>query len=212
MIPQWVRNLIDASVSGISALANAAMERILWLYNVVVTIGMAARAGWGHLARIAGLWRDATFRLAGKVYGTLWYIIHIRIPAVISHATENIIQWTAGVINAIDVRLTALITGVWNWTTERLAELRDFIRSLIDWLLQELADIKDVLFRAAELVFTLLTSPQRMAAWVAGALLQYVILFIWQNLDTLMDLFRQRAIHYAGLAAARIEQVLVRML
>lgn len=212
MVPQWVRSLIDASVSGVASLAQAAMERVLWVYNTVVAIGMAARNGWGLLTTIARTWRDSTFRFAGKLYGTLWYIIHVRIPSMVQDAVTNVVQWTVSVVNAIDAKLTALIISVRDWLVARLNELWDFIRRIVDWIHTRLSEVWDTLGRVRDLVFLLLTDPSRMAAWVAGALLQYVLSFVWHNADALLDLFRQRATYYAGLVAARIEQVLVRLL
>lgn len=212
MTPDWVRRLIDAATSGVSALAQAAMERILWLYGVVVTVGIATRNGWSYLTRIATLWRDGTFRFAGKVYGTLWYIIHIRIPAFVGNAVDNVTRWVATIIAELDTRITGLVVYIRDWLWERIIEVVDFIGRLRDWAVRSVNEVWDTLTRVAELVFTLLTSPTRMAAWVAGALFQYIMLFIWTNIDALLDLFRARATQYAGLVALRIEQTLARFL
>lgn len=211
-MPQWVKDLINAATAGMRALADAAMERILWVYNVVVLVSTAVRVGWGFLTRTSGYWIDAAFRFATKVHGTLWYIIYIRIPQMVGNAVNAVIQWSIEVISEVDRRLTAIITASVNWLWERIIEVVDFGHRLRDWIFNAVTDVWDTLSRVAELVFLLLTSPHRMAAWVAGALLQYVLAFLWDNAESLLEFFRQRATTYAGLIAARIEQVLVRLL
>lgn len=211
-MPQWVKNLVDAATAGMRALADAAMERILWVYNIMVAIGVAARNGWGLLTYTAVYWRDATFRFAHRVHGTLWYIIFVRIPQVVGNAVNSTIAYLAALIIDLEQRITSIIIIVRDWLAARINDVIDFARRLRDWIAQEVSELWNLLTRTAELVFMLLTSPQRMAAWVAAALLQYVLAFLWQNIDAIVDLIRDRATHYAGLVALRIEHALVRFL
>lgn len=208
----WIRNLITSAFLGVKALADAAMERILWVYNTVVAIGIGLRLGWSWLTTTAKYWRDKAFNFASEIYTTLWYVIHVRIPMMVTDARNTVIAYLSDLLNRSINVLTHYVNLIRDWLVARLNEFLDLIRSIRDWARSTFDSVWDTLIRVRDIVFMLLTDPQRMAAWLAGALLSYVLRFIDENAEALLDVFRSRATIYAGRVAARIESMLVRLL
>lgn len=209
---KWIRDLIASSVYGIKKLADAAIERIAVVYSLIVAVGTAVRGGWARLLTAFYFVRDKLGSLAREYYVTMWYIINVRIPAVISHTTDVIIRYLTSVIVDVANRVTNAINTLTRWVSSWIDRIVDNANRLADWALQQVNRIIDVLERMGALVFTLLTDPRRLAKWVLAALVMEAVQFASDNADALLDAIRKRSIAYAGRAAERIEEVLVRML
>lgn len=208
----FIRAIVNLAIGGVRELAAAAMERMLWLYAVVVTVGTAIRFGWNTVTSSARFWAAKVWNFSGQVYATFWYIIHIRIPTFVNTAIDNTVTWVSAVIQDVEMRLTIGLMLLRQWVVDRVNEFTDFIGRLVSFVVNKFDEVWDSLGRIGELVFTLLTSPERMAAWLFGALVRHIISYVDENAEGLLDLFQRKSMHYAGRIAMRIEQVLVRLL
>lgn len=208
----FIRAIVNAAIGGIRDLAAAAMERILWLYSVVVAIGMAIRFAWNTVTSLGRYWRSQVFTFGVRLYGTLWYIIWVRIPSAVNNAVDVVIAYIVAIINDVEMRILVTIFIIRDWAIEQITRLLDYLDRITDWLIQRFAEVWHTLDWAAELVFMLLTSPERMAAWVFGALVRHLLMYLDENADSIGELIRRRSIHYAGIIAVRIEDVLVKLL
>lgn len=208
----FIRAIVNLAIGGVRDLATAAMERMLWLYSVVVTVGLAIRTGWNAVTTAGRFYAQKLWTFSAQLYGTLWYIIHVRIPIVVNTAIDNTISWLSAVIQDVEMRITIGLMLLRDWTIAAVNNVLDFLDRLGEFIARKFGEVWETLDRAAELVFTLLTSPERMAAWIFGALIRHIIRYVDDNAEGLLDLFRRRSVHYAGLVAARIEEVLVRLL
>lgn len=208
----FIRALVNIAIGGVRDLAAAAMERMLWLYAVVVTVGTAIRNSWGTVTGAGRFWASKIWSVSGQIYGTLWYIIHVRIPIFVNTAIDNTITWITAVIQDVEMRVTIGLMLLRDWTISAVNNVLDFLDHLGTYLVRKFAEVWEMLEHIGELVFTLLTSPERMAAWLFGALIRHLIQYLDENADSILDLVRRRSIHYAGMIAIRIEEVLVRLL
>lgn len=208
----WIIALISLAVGGVRDLAAAAMERILWLYGVVVAVGSAIRGGWNTVTGAARFWRTKIWSFGAQLYGTLWYIVFIRIPVTISNAVDNVSMWVTAVIDDVETRLTIGIGLLRNWIVDRVNEFLDFADQIRQYLIRRFGEIWDWADRVGHLVFTLLASPANMVEWIFGTLIGYTIRYIDDNAESIGDLLRRRSVYYAGRIALRIEEVLVRLL
>ena len=208
----FIYALINAAIGGVRDLAAAAMERMLWLYAIVVTVGTAIRQGWNTVISGANFWRTKIRTFGWQLYGTIWYIIWVRIPVTISTSIDAVTMWVTVFINDVEARLTAGLAILRDWIVGRVNEFLDFINQLRQYLTRRFGELWDWADRVGHLVFTLLTSPDAMAAWVFGALVRFAINYIDENADGILDLIRRRSVYYAGRIAVRIEEVLVKLL
>ena len=208
----FIRAIVNLAIGGVRDLAAAAMERMLWLYGVVVTVGIAIRFGWNSVTGAARFWGAKVWHFSAQIYGTLWYIIHVRIPAMIGNATGNIIEWASAVIQDLEMRITIGLTLLRDWAIARVNDILDFLDRFGIWVARTFNEAWDMIGRIGDLVFMLLTSPERMAAWLFGALVRHLFRYMDENAESIMDIFRRKSVQYAGLIAMRIEEVLVRML
>lgn len=208
----FIRAIVNLAIGGVRDLAAAAMERMLWLYSVVVTVGMAIRTGWNTVTTAGRFYAQKIWTLSAQIYGTLWYIIYIRIPIVVNTAVDNAVSWITAVVQDVEMRITIGLMLLRDWTVTAVNNVLDFLDRLGELISRKFGEVWEWLDRIIELVFTLLTSPERMAAWIFGALIRHVIQYVDDNAEGLLDMFRRRSVHYAGLIAVRIEEVLVKLL
>lgn len=208
----WIRDLINASVRGLKALADATWEKLAWLYGVIVTVGINVRSGWGKLRTAVSFYRDKLIATIAETASTLRYIIVIRIPQAVAAKASEIIAWAARTIDVIERRLTATIVALRDWVVDGIGRLAATARSIIEWATREFNELIDAVTRIARLVYTLLTDPARMAKWLLGALIAELVAFADEHAEMVLAWIRARSTYYAGRVAARIEDVLVRLL
>lgn len=209
---KWIRDLISASVAGVIALATATWERIAWLYATIVTVGLSVKSGWSRL--LNGV-RHATSHIVGlaqEAYVTFWWIVKVFIPQSISHAFNTVTDWVSRELYHLGRTLGEAVANVRDWLSDRINAVTSFVSQLARWAGAQIADIVNVLEHVADLVFMLLTSPERMARWLIGALAREALSFIDSHADALLEMVRRRSILYAAQAADRIEEMLVRFL
>lgn len=208
----WLRDLILNSVNGIKALADAAWQRIQWVYNIIVAVGLGVKNGWSYLYGMSRYALRQLALVAQEQYVTLYWLVWIRIPQAINNATDRVVSWTARTIQELRDYTSQYFALVIDWATRKLNGLIDRVTQLGEWALRTVNEIIDTLTRVAALVFTLLTSPERMAKWLLAALLNELLTVADEQADRILDWIRRRSVFYAGRVAARVEDVLARML
>lgn len=208
----WLRDLILATASGLKALGDAVWQRIQQVYNLIVTVGIAVRLGWGFLLATVKYKFSRLIDLARQGYLTFYWLIWIRIPQVANSVIDFSIEWAANAILIAKREITETVRLFAAWAKQVLADLWNSLVKLGTWALNEITEIRNLLGRVTDLVFMLLTSPERMAKWLLWALVREAIRFADDNAEQLLDWARRRSVYYAGRVAERIEDVLVRML
>lgn len=208
----WIYSLVASSVAGVKKLADAAIERIAWLYTIVVTIGLNVRSGWNSLRGIYRLFADKIGSVTLNIYLTFYWLIWIRLPQVVTSAEARIFEWSSDLISTSINGVVALINAVVNWARNEILDVIKTAREFRDWITGIASDLWLQLAEVRATVFDLLTSPERLAKWAIGAILRELLTFIDEHADQIGEIIRRRSLYYAGRVAVRIEDVISRLI
>lgn len=208
----WIRSLIDSVVGGVRALADAAWQRIIVVYNLIVTVGLGLRSAW---ARLLGSVRHKLTQLRSaftQAYMTAYWIVAIRIPNAIGNAVDRVVDYIVRVVNDVENRVNAFVNRVIDWAGARIHELITFAEQLADWVRNRFLEVWHTLSTVAKRVFELLFDPGAIVEWLFGALIRKAINYFNENVETWVEWIFARSVQFTGKVAVRIEQMLERLL
>lgn len=208
----WLRALLSLAPSSIQSFATGVRDRILALYSWVNKVLVGAFAGWVRFATALGHARNWITWAIGEGYLTMRWIATIRVPALIRFAVEAAIRGLVFAINAAEARAKALVTALTRLTNAAVASLTKTIADLRSWAVRKTNEIIATLIVVRDLVMTLLTSPTRLASWLAAAMTRELWLYADRNADKIFAWAQRRSLAYTVSAVKRIEQILGRIL
>lgn len=209
---QWIRDLINQATARISTLIEAITDRISWVYRAITNVMLTIRVAWMILVLSARHHLNQGISLASETLKTLKWLVVIRLPQMVSNTARELTDWALQQINAARLYAKQLADTAIKWAKERVAELSATLAGFVKWTRERVEAISTLLGTTSRLVALLLTSPQRMAAWVIGALVGEFWRYVDSNADRLFELARQRTVTYTLRAAARIEDLLSRLI
>lgn len=209
---EWIRDLVDSATRGLRVLVDAVWERIAWVVSFIVGILVTLKNAWGIGLNGARHGLTKLVSVADEAYKTLYWLARVRIPQAVSAAKSEVVSWATTQVNNARTYAKALVLDITRWITDRLREARAFVDTLTNWISGKLAELFDTTGRTSRLVFSLLTSPQRMATWLIDAMVSESLRYLNRNADRLFTFVRHRTIYYTLQFADRIEDQLRRLL
>lgn len=209
---RWIRDLINAAISGLTGLINGVVDRLAWVYNVIITFFIKVRTGFDGALNGLRSKLVALHGLAGEIYTTLRWIVITRIPQIVGNAVTNAVNYVIAQINNVGQFLRGLIDGLSDWAWRQIQRIDAFVDQVIRWVTGKLNAITDTLDRVVDIVMNLLTDPKRLAAWVIDAVTDEFLRWLNRNADRIFLVVRQRSVHYTMMFADRIEDMIARLL
>lgn len=209
---KWIRDLINSVTAGLTALINAVVDRIAWVYNVFIGLGIKVRSAFDGALNGLRTKLTALASLAREVYTTLHWLVFIRIPAVVSHAVTSATNWLVTQLISVRDFLRTLIDNLTAWILQQVRRIDDFFTQVINWAATKFNDLIAKVTWLLSTVVNLLTDPRRLAAWVIDAIVAEFLRWVDRNADRLVIILRERSVAYTIQAAQRIESMIARLL
>ena len=209
---KWIRDLINTVTSGLTALINAVVDRIAWVYNVFIALGIKVRSAFdgalnGLRSKLAAL-----SNLAREAYVTLHWLVFIRIPQVVGNAVTIATNWLMQQLISARDWLKSFIDSVSTWFAHQINRIDDFISQVINWAATKFNSIIANVTWLLTTVASLLTDPRRLASWVIDALTAEFLRWLDRNADRLVLILRERSVVFTMQIARRVEDMIARLL
>lgn len=209
---EWINGLIGYVTSPLRDLISAVGERIGWVYSLIVRVLTSVKNAQGRLFNAVANFRNWITWAIGEAYLTLRWLITIKVPQMLANAQAALVRWATGAIQVSANALRSVILTLDRWIKARVSELLNTISDLRKWSLAQINSILDVLRRVRDIVYLLLTSPQRLAAWLVGAMTEELWRYANRNADKIAIWMRAKSVKYTLAAAGQIESIIARLL
>lgn len=209
---QWIRNLITSATSGIVAAVTAVADRIAWVYNVFITLGIKVRGAFDGALNGIRTKLTALLNVAREIYTTLHWLVFIRIPQVVAYSVTAAINYLSQLV--IDVRdaLRVAINNLLFWAVQQVQRIDAFVSQVIHWATTNFNAIVAKVTWLVTTVTNLLTDPRRLARWAIEAIAMEALQWVDRNAERVALALRERSVRFTMQAARRIEEVIVRLL
>lgn len=209
---RWIRDLISSVTSGLTNLINAAVDRILWVYNVFIAFFIKVRGAFDYALNGIRSKLSALLNAANEIYVTLRWIVFVRIPQIVGTAVRDAVTYVLQQVESVRNYLVGIANNIITWAVNQVQRIDAFIDSVIRWATAHINAIVDTLTRVRDIVYMLLSDPRRLAAWAIDAIVGEFVRWLDRNADRIAIAIRQRSIAYTLMFADRIEDMITRLL
>jgi hypothetical protein len=208
----FLAGLINLLPGPLRPIAGPVVARLLAVWRWSQSLGVRVRGGW-RLALTGGLrLRDGLRRLAAEGFLTLRWIVEIRIPAIAGAAREAAIAWASTQLAKLATTLDAARRFLIDLVARSVATLRAWVDAWRAYLVGLIAGAVNGLDRLLERVFRTWATPERLVAWIFGALWSALWRHVWANLDALAESVIRRRQAIALRVLTEAERIIGRVL
>jgi len=209
---QWIAALAGLLGSSVSSLARETAQRLMSIWKTVTGFFGRVKAGWDRLYGRARRWATAQARHAVATLNALRWIVVTVIPYKISTLADSIAAWARERIADAVAFVSAGLAQLRDWTTRAVALALAELRNLRDWALREVARIASLLASTAQRVADLLTSPDRLVAWILEPLARALWDLAERNLERIGELAWRARHRIIARGLEALEHVLARVI
>lgn len=211
-LERYLRALASLLPAPVRAVASPVVDRLLAIWTWSRSLARRARTGLIPMALATRDARDKIIDLASQAHATLWWTRHVMVPGAVGHATDGVTRWVGERLRAIGSDIGAVRSWVAGLVSASLALALDALADLRDWARGRLDTLAAIVDGTAERVWRLWGTPERLAAWLVGAMWTALWRHASDQLETIAEAIwarRQRLI-LRGLAEA--ERLIGRLL
>lgn len=208
----WLRLILSVAPSSIASFARGVGDRLVSLYTWVNTALTKARTGWGTIATWIPHLRGAINNIVKEILTTIRWLLTVWIPGRISTAINNLRRLLTQAIDAARRELGALVATLRQWAIARVSDLTNALSTFRKWISERVDATIATLTRVRDIVYALLTSPQRLASWLVGAMVNELWTYANRNSDRIAIWVRRRSVAYTVEIVKQIEHIIARLI
>lgn len=191
----WINSLISLALGPVRVLAQGAVDRIASVYSAFTNALSRVRASFGTWAARGATWALATANNAWEVAQRIRWLYVTVIPALVGQALNTARQYALTLMNAAVTTARAELGQLRAWATQRLSEALRAISGVSAWATERFAAVAVDLRRIKDHLFGPLATPNRLAAWLVGAMFTALLSFVWAHAAALAEIaWRNRKI------------------
>lgn len=204
----WIRSIFNTLAAPIRNLISELAKRVGSVWSVITGFLAVVRSRWQTLRTETANWVQNQIRHAAAIAATLKWLATVYIPRKISQEAASIRTWTANLIDRAINGAKALIADVKTWAATELGHLLNALNAFKTWATGLLGTLVDTVNRMAHLVFGVLSTPERIAAWIVAPMFSALLHYAMANIERVgIALYSRRRQIYAGLTHV-IEDIL----
>lgn len=178
-----IRNLIEFAIGPVRNFVNAFRNSVLRLWHILVDFFGGSRVAWVWLRQWYNNWTIAHWFGLLSVYDWARNLMFVRIPRLLDILTRDLTGWASRLINDVGNLARGLFRQAIDWAT-RAANfvhglLDDFSRWAVGWISRLVGDVGRLLRR----IFDDWATPERLAAWIVGAMFRALWGFFLSNVE-----------------------------
>lgn len=208
----WFRAILSAAPSSIQTFARAVGDRFATLLSWLAVIFANGRKYWLAISLAWNRLRTSLKDLAIETVNSVRWLVTVWVPGRISVAVNNLRTLLTTAITAARREATALVTTLRTWATARVNELVNALATFRTWITSRINSTIATLTQVRDIVWMLLTSPERLAKWAIAAIVRELYSYADGNFDRIASWVRRKSVAYTVTAVKRIEDVIARLL
>lgn len=208
----WIGGIIAAVAGGIGSVASAAARAVSGFWNV-------ATGFWGNTGRVIDSWRVGTrqWLLAWQRYVaaqllTLRWIIAVAVPGQLAALAISLRAWVAEQLAHWTVVFTAAILSVRLQLAALAIAVYGAVARAVAGLWAAVNDMIARVVRLERLSLRILDTPEHLAAWLLGAMVDALLRYIESNAEPILRRLYRARVKILLESADFIESLIVRII
>lgn len=209
---KWIYDFIDHTPGIIRTPARWIADRIFGALSDGVSFARWLKGGFQYLYVKGVYYAQRATGFVTETVTTIEWLITVELPRRALDVLNKARAYTAGLINSARNGLLALINNVWAWATREINKLRALADNILGWASREINKIKDVLGRTVYVWADRLTHPDKMAAWLIGALVGPAWRYGYAHRDKIITWALRTSPAFTVWLARQLDDILGRLL
>lgn len=181
-MPGWIADLVNSAVGGVRAVVDAVAARLASIWHVLIGFFALVQQRWRSLRTNVTSFVAQQIRHAAAVATTLKWLATVWVPRKIAAEVAKVRAWASSLIAQSVSLAKSLVNNLTRWAVEQFAKAIAAITSLRDWAIRQVNGLIGDVARIGRLVFSLLSSPERLALWLVGAMWSALVHYTLDNL------------------------------
>lgn len=177
----FIAGLIAAALSPVRKVVDAVEQRLSAIYNHFTDALGRARNGFVYWVGKGRAWASATVRHALAVATVLRWLVLVAIPRWLDQRVDDVTGWARSRLAELRQLAQAWVTQAIEWARARIAEGVAELARLRDWAIGQIASLAADARRLVDRVFGVLGTPERVVAWILGALVTALVEYALDN-------------------------------
>jgi hypothetical protein len=207
-----IGGLFGSVAGGIADLAKKVWEGVRAVYNFAATV-FDLVGGADHVVAQPGqaVHHEVPGAAARVLHLLEWVTLHM-IPRAVAFAISHAIGWARGAVHEAKHWLEGRINEVGSWARRELHKLLADLRAGFRAIWKPLADAWSWVEHTGKAIAHLLAKPERLAAWLVGALVLPLLQFLIRSSAGILALLFRAFRREAGEFAHTLEAVLAKLI
>lgn len=210
-MPSWLNKLIQLAIGPVRDLANAVRDKLSGLWSTIATVLGNIGAQWARMFNVFDRLRWTLRHVLDEIYGSLWRLVREWIPRFVLSRITEAVRWLSGLIGWVERLARTLVRELGDFVGRELNRIGATLDRVRLWLMDEINKDRALLAWLWREVIPRVTSPARMAEWLAGALLSPLWKVLDQHAEAYAEWVLRNSIRVVMRNIARIERFIVRM-
>lgn len=209
---KWIYGFLDALPGFLTKPLRWVADRIFGVLDDGVTFAKWIKGGVSYWQTRAMTWLLTLVTLAGEVVSTARWIVTILIPQRVAAAINAVKAWVSPLVQRALNTAKALVNDLAKWAASAINAVKSLAGQVRDFLLGKINAILDRLHRTIDVWADRLTHPDKMAAWLVGALMGPLWRYVYANRSRIMSWFLRSSPAAVQWLARELDAILGRLL
>lgn len=177
----WIISLITAAVSPVRVAIAEIVARFTSLWATVTGFWSRTRDELARWIGLARSWALAGGRYVGAAYTVARYIITWLVPHGLAVMADQIVSWAVEFVTGLVNDVRAELGIVRDWFISTVNNVIRVLSEFRTWATARIGELIDTAKALVKHVFGPLATPERLAAWIVGAMFMALLRYLVDN-------------------------------
>jgi len=208
----WIYGFLSHLPGFLKTPLRSVADRVFSILDDGVTFALWIKSGVSYWFTRAITLASILVNLGAEAATTVIWIVKTFIPQRIAFAIDTVKKWATPFINAALNTAKSLINTLRTFVIAQINTVLSLLNKAQAFLLGKINSIIDKLKKTVDVWFDRLTHPDKMAIWLAGALVKPLWNYVWSQRAKYTEAFLKLAIAFALRAVREIDSLIARFL
>lgn len=208
----WINGIIGDAAGGLANLASSVASKIAWVYNFVVGFLTSVRATVVRIRDFVRNFLGTVVLLGSVVYTALKWLAQVALPRAITQMFDILTTYVDRLVAQAIALARSLAADVQKFVMGILLALKARVEAIFQWAIDRFSDLYKKVGALLDHVFGVLATPERLVIWILSALIRALVGWLLDNAVALGQMFWAARTRILLDGAAKIEDIVTRII
>lgn len=178
---EFIALLIAAALSPLRIAIAAIVARFAAMWATVTGFWSRSRDEFSRWVGLARSWAVAGGRFVRTSFAVAAWTIRWFVPNLVAQVANDIYTWAVDWVSGLINQVIADLRSVRDWIIARINDVIGALVAFRTWAFGQLGELKESVTALLRHVFGPLSTPDKLAAWIVGAMFAALVHYLIDN-------------------------------